>query len=69
MSYEEEDTCVRSKWGRKIVRRPRQAKSDCPTPGDRGAALTLVRLERVMRPGLTAGAAGPGSLYSIIEYE
>ncbi len=35
----------RSKWGRRIFRRPRRAKSDCPTPGDRGAALTLVRLE------------------------
>jgi len=35
----------RSKWGRKIVRRPRRAQSDCPTTGDRGAALTLVRLE------------------------
>ena len=36
----------RSKWGRKIVRRPRRAQSDCPTTGDRGAALTSeVRLE------------------------
>jgi hypothetical protein len=35
----------RSKWGRKIVRQPRRAQSDCPTTGDRGAAFTLVRLE------------------------
>jgi hypothetical protein len=28
--------------GRRVVRRPRRAKSDCPTTGDRGAALTLV---------------------------
>jgi len=36
-----------SKWGRKamIVRRPQRAQSDRPTTGDRGAALTLVRLE------------------------
>ena len=27
----------RSKWGRRIVRRPKRAKSDCPTTGDRGA--------------------------------
>ena len=26
------------KWGRKIVRRPQRAQSDCPTTGDRGAA-------------------------------
>jgi len=25
----------RSKWGRRIVRRPKRAKSDCPTTGDR----------------------------------
>ena len=29
----------RSKWDRRIVRRPKRAKSDCPTTGDRGAAL------------------------------
>jgi hypothetical protein len=30
-----------SKWGRRVVRRPKRAESDCPTTGDRGAALTL----------------------------
>ena len=35
----------RLKWGRRIVRRPRRAKSDCPTSGDRGAGITLVRHE------------------------
>ena len=35
----------RPKWGRKIVRRPQRPQSDCPTTGDRGEALTLVRLE------------------------
>jgi hypothetical protein len=34
-----------SKRGRRVVRRPRRAKSDCPNTGDRGAALTLVGLE------------------------
>ena len=36
-----------SKRGKRVVRRPRLAKSDCPTTvgGDRGAALTLDRLE------------------------
>ena len=34
-----------SKRGRRVVRRPRRAKLDCPTTGDRGPALTLVRLE------------------------
>jgi hypothetical protein len=38
-----------SKWGRSVVRRPRRAKSDCPTTGNRGAllgaALTFVGLE------------------------
>jgi hypothetical protein len=44
-------TCVTtvyrgSKRGRRVVMgRPRRAKSDCPTTGDKGAALTLVRLE------------------------
>jgi hypothetical protein len=28
----------RPKWGRKIVRRPQQAQSDCPTTGDRGSS-------------------------------
>jgi hypothetical protein len=28
-----------------VVKLPRLAKSECPTTGDRGAALTLVRLE------------------------
>jgi hypothetical protein len=46
-----------SKQGRRVIRRPRRAASDCPTPGERGAVLTLVRFE--MRPGLTAGALGP----------
>jgi hypothetical protein len=41
-----------SKRGRRVVRRTRRAKSDCPTTGDRGAALTLVRLEWLnRRPG------------------
>ena len=34
-----------SKRGSRVVRRLRLAQSDCPTTGDRGAALTLVRLE------------------------
>ena len=33
------------KRGRKIVRRSQRAQSDCPTTRDRGASLTLVRLE------------------------
>jgi hypothetical protein len=35
----------RFEWGRRVVGRPRRAKSDCPTTGVRRAALTLVRLE------------------------
>jgi hypothetical protein len=35
----------RSKRNRKVVRRPRRAKSACPSARVRGAALTLVRLE------------------------
>ena len=49
---------LRPKLGRKIVRRPQRAQSDCPTR-DRGAALTRQAWAWVMRPGLTAGALGP----------
>ena len=35
----------RSKLRRRIVRRPKRARSDRPTTRDRGSALTLVRLE------------------------
>jgi hypothetical protein len=28
----------RSKWGRKIVRRPQRAQSDCPTPRRQGSS-------------------------------
>ena len=35
----------RSKLRRRIVRRPKRARSDGPTTRDRGSALTLVRLE------------------------
>jgi hypothetical protein len=34
-----------SKRGRRVAMLSRLAKLDCPTTGDRGAALTLVRLE------------------------
>jgi hypothetical protein len=34
-----------SKRGRRVARRPRLAKSDCPTTGDRGEALTLVSFQ------------------------
>jgi hypothetical protein len=42
--------------GRRVVRRPRRAKSDYPTTGDRGPHS---RQAGVTRPGLTAGALGP----------
>jgi hypothetical protein len=37
--------CTERHLNHLVVRLPRRAKSDCPTTGDRGAALTLVRLE------------------------
>ena len=50
---------LRPKWGRKIVRRPQRAQSDCPTTADRGAAPLSSGLSDA--PWLNRRR--PGSLY------
>jgi hypothetical protein len=58
-----------SKRGRRVVRRPRLSKSDCPATGDIIITGEQPSLSSVLSDAPWLNRRRPGSLYSIVEYE